>query len=421
MLKVQPQSPKQLFRPHVLMLTQRFPYPPNRGDRIRSYHLLQYLANHFEMSLGCTTHEPIAAASMGHLRELVSDLFVCPIGRWTKYRRAAQSVARGASLTEGYFDSPALAKSIRTAHARRPFDAILVYCSSMFQYRKRSGLHQIPTVVDLVDVDSQKWEQLASQSAGLKRRIYQLETTRTGSVERAIATSAAAVALTSQQEAKLFEASVGGTPTTHGISNGVDTSYFRTAEMNQRQRDRPQGSPIQLVFTGVMDYQPNVEGMLWFCKHIWPLVIQHTRANLKIVGRRPTQAIRELGNIDGITVTGEVDDIRPYLAAADIAISPLLLARGIQNKVLEAMASGLPTVVTPQSAEGIEAHSDVHFQVAREAGEFADAIVSLAESPQSRQAMGAAARQLVAQHYSWPARLDKFRELIDHACSSGIK
>ena len=395
------------------MLTQRFPYPPDRGDRIRSYHLLQFLTNHFQMTLGCTTHDPITTEHLAHVRRMVNDLFVGTIGRWTKYRRAAQSVAAGSSITEGYFHSPALAKYIRDSHANLPYDAIFVFCSSMFQYRQWSGLHQVPAVVDLVDADSQKWSQLAADSSGLKRHVYRLETARTTHLERAIASSATAIALASNQEADLFSATVGGAAAAHGISNGVDTNYFRLPDTARS----PLNSPIRLAFTGVMDYQPNVEGMLWFCKHIWPLIIKHIPAKLRIVGRRPTQAIRQLGNTAGIEVVGEVPDVRPYLDAADISISPLLLARGIQNKVLEAMASGLPTVVTSQSAEGIEADSGVHFQVADSASEFANAIVSLAKSPEKRQTMGAAARQLVKQQYSWPARLDKFRELIDQACS----
>jgi polysaccharide biosynthesis protein PslH len=404
------------------MLTQRFPYPPDRGDRIRSYHLLQFLSNHFDVMLGCTTHEAIAPENTAHLRELASEVAVSPIGQWTKYRRAAQSVAAGASITEGYFHSPALTKSIRASHAKQPFDAILVYCSSMFQYRRRAGLSHIPAVVDLVDVDSQKWKQLATDSAGLKRRVYQLETSRTCRLEKHIASSAASVALTSPQEAQLFATTVGGSQIAHGISNGVDTQYFRVPEHRRAPHEAPLGTPrdatIQLVFTGVMDYQPNVEGMLWFCKHIWPLIIEQIPTHLKIVGRRPTPAIRELGKIAGIDVIGEVPDVRPYLDTADISISPLLLARGIQNKVLEAMASGLPTVVTPQSAEGIDAESGVQLQIARDASEFANAIVTLAKSPESRQVMGAAARERVEQQYSWPAKLAKFRELINDAMAS---
>ncbi|OYW12184.1 MAG: hypothetical protein B7Z55_18490, partial [Planctomycetales bacterium 12-60-4] len=285
--------------------------------------------------------------------------------------------------------------------------------SSMFQYRKLAGLENVPTVVDLVDVDSQKWKQLSRDSTGLKRQIYRLETNRTHRLEEKIASIADSIALTSSQEAGLFSASVGGSAPAIGISNGVDTNYFRINASRQTRRDQP----VQLVFTGVMDYPPNVEGMRWFCKDVWPLISKRLDVNLKIVGRRPTQAVRELGSLDGIEVVGEVPDVRPYLDAADIAISPLLLARGIQNKVLEAMASGLPAVVTPQSAEGIEADSDVHFAIASDATEFADAVVLLGRSLEMRQEMGVAARQLVAQKYSWHARLEKFLEIIEQACS----
>ena len=396
----------------VLILTQRFPYPPDRGDRIRSYNLLRFLANHFEVTVGCTTHEPVPAVNLAHLRELVSDVIVGPIGKWTKYRRAAQSVFAGASITEGYFHSPLLAKSIQKLHTRKPFDALLVYCSSMFQYRKRAGLENVPAVVDLVDVDSQKWKQLSVDSVGLKRQVYRLETNRTHRLEQTIASVADSITLTSVQEASLFSSSVGGHVTAFGISNGVDTTYFRVNDA----RFSKQQLPIQLVFTGVMDYPPNIEGMRWFCRDVWPLIIKRLDVNLKIVGRSPTQAVCKLGDIEGIEVVGEVPDVRPYLDAADIAISPLLLARGIQNKVLEAMASGLPAVVTPQSAEGIEADSGVHFEIAENAMEFANAVVLLGKSIQSRLDMGTTARKLVEQQYSWPAKLEKFRDLVDQAC-----
>jgi len=397
----------------VLMLTQRFPYPPDRGDRIRSYNLIRFLAEHFEVTLGCTTHEPVSTENLSHLRELVSDVMVGPVGKWEKYRRAALSVTAGSSITEGYFHSPSLVKSVRDLHAREPFEALLVFCSSMFQYRRLAGLQNVPAVVDLVDVDSQKWKQLSADSTGLMRLIYRLETNRTHRLEKSIASSADSIALTSSQEASLFSASVGGIAPAVGISNGVDTSYFR----NNVSRYARKSLTVELVFTGVMDYAPNVEGMRWFCREVWPLITTTLSAKLKIVGRHPTRSVLELGSIDGVEVVGEVSDVRPYLDAADMAISPLLLARGIQNKVLEAMASGLPAVVTPQSAEGIEAESGVHFAIASDAIEFADAVVLLGKSMEMRREMGAAARKLVAQKYSWHARLEKFLELIDQACS----
>lgn len=400
-------------RPRVLMLTHRFPFPPDRGDRIRAYHVLKFLMEHFDLTLACTTHEPIAAGDLAHLRELVSGLLVAPIGKWTKYRRAAQSVATGASLTEGYFRSPSLARSIRTLHTQTPFDALLVYCSSMYQYRTLAGLRNVPTIVDLVDVDSQKWRQLASGTLGLRSKIYRLETQRVCQLEKSIATTAYSVALTSPQEVQLFSSTVGEQIVAHGISNGVDTNYFCA----QNSAQLCEQLPINLIFTGVMDYPPNIQGMVWFCRDIWPQIVSSLPARLKIVGRRPSASVRELANLDGVEVVGEVPDVRPYLAAADIAISPLMLARGIQNKVLEAMASGLATVVTPQSAEGIDAESGVHFQIAATAHEFAMAVIALARSRTTRLSMGLAARELIERSYGWPQRVAKFRELLDEACS----
>jgi polysaccharide biosynthesis protein PslH len=406
-------SPTDIRKRRVLVLTQRFPYPPDRGDRIRSYNLIKFLADYYDITVGCTTHEPVAGECLDHLRSLVSNVMVGTIGKWQKYRQAAFSVASGASVTEGYFYSPPLAASLRKLHLQSPFDAVLIYCSSMFQYRQRGGLQAVPAVVDLVDVDSQKWKQLSNDTSGPMRSVYRLETQRTQRLERTIASTARSVALTSHQEADLFCRTVGNGATAFGISNGVDTSYFRTNASRQiRQSDT-----IELIFTGVMDYPPNVEGMCWFCRDVWPLITQRLRARLKIVGRRPTQAVQELGRIAGIEVVGEVPDVRPYLDAADIAISPLHLARGIQNKVLEAMASGLPVVVTPPSAEGIDAENGVHLQIADSAAEFANAVVKFGLSRDLRGTVGAAARELVEDQYSWPAKLNMFRDLIEQACS----
>jgi polysaccharide biosynthesis protein PslH len=350
---------------------------------------------------------------MDHLRSLVSDVMVGSIGKWQKYRQAAYSVVSGASITEGYFYSQSLAASIRKLHLQKSFDALLIYCSSMFQYRRRAGLQAVPAIVDLVDVDSQKWKQLSKDAHGPMRSVYRLETQRTLRLEQRIATTAQSIALTSPQEADLFCRSTGNGATAFGISNGVDTNYFR---INASRQTR-QSNTIKLIFTGVMDYPPNVEGMRWFCKEVWPLISKRLKASLKIVGRRPTQAVQDLGSIAGIEVVGEVPDVRPYLDAADIAISPLHLARGIQNKVLEAMASGLPVVVTSPSAEGIEAENGVHLRVADSATDFANSVVRFGLSSDLRVTVGAAARELVENHYSWPAKLNMFRDLIEQACS----
>lgn len=395
------------------MLAHRFPYPPNRGDRIRTYHLLKFVSQHFDVSLACPTHEPIKPEDYSHVDLMVSKLFVAEIGRITKYRRAALSAATGASLSEGFFSSPRLSKTIRAWNAAQPFDALLVVCSSMYRYRKLAKLCHVPTVVDLVDVDSQKWRQLAEESIGVMGHVYHLENKRTLRIEREIAQGADAIALTSTQEAELFRQCCGTEVAAHGIGNGVDTNYFRT----NSERALRSSESLKIVFTGVMDYQPNVDGMVWFCREVWPQITSQISAALQIVGRNPTSAVIALGAIENVEVVGEVPDVRPYLDAADISISPLLLARGIQNKVLEALASGLATVVTPQSAEGIAAVSGIHLQIAADAEEFAESVVALARNQTARLQMGSLGRQFVEQNHSWDAQLAQFKQLLDHACS----
>ncbi len=346
-------------RKRVLILTQRFPHPPDRGDRIRSYNLIKFLSSRFDITVGCTSHEPIAKENLETLKQVATEVIVGRISKLQRVLQAVRSVLFGASITEGYFYSPILSKDVRRLHEQRPFDALLIYCSSMFQYR-RAGLEAIPTVVDLVDVDSEKWRQLSADASGPMRWVYRLETARTRKLEKKIALTAHSIALTSCQEAELFRRSAGKSTKAVGISNGVDTTYFRA----NRRSTPQQGEKTELVFTGVMDYLPNVEGVRWFCKEVLPLIKQRLPVSFKIVGRNPTQAVQDLNRIEGVEVVGEVPDVRPYLDAADIAVAPLHLARGIQNKVLEAMASGLPAVVTPQSAEGIAATSGVHLRIA---------------------------------------------------------
>ena len=399
----------------ILMLTQRFPFPPDRGDRIRAYHLLKFLAKYYRVCLASTTHEQIPESNATKVREFASEVLVDHIGKWSKYSKAARYLATGQSISAGYFHSSKLVEAIKQSHASEPFDAVLVYCSSMFQYRRLAGLDQLPTVVDLVDVDSQKWKQLAAESKSLMRFVYGIESKRTRSLEREIASKVHSIALTSEEEAKLFHEAIAPKSAVFGISNGVDTTYFESREPKQPASS---SSPLQVVFTGVMDYQPNVEGMLWFCNEVWPKITSQISATLKIVGRNPTPAVSHLSKTEGVEVVGEVPDIRPYLYEADIAVSPLQLARGIQNKVLEAMACSLPVVLTSQCAEGIDAESGEHFQIADDANGFAHSVISLAKCQQRRQQLGRSARFLVEQEYSWPARLAGFRDLIEKACTN---
>ena len=399
-------------RQKILFLAHRFPYPPNRGDRIRSYNLLRVLADHFDISLGCTSDEPITEEQISHVKQFCSQVFVYELGKWNRRIRGGTALLGSKSLTEAMFHSPQLHQQIHSWQQADKFDQIVVFCSSMYPYVDNEAFGNTPTIVDLVDVDSEKWSQLATERSFPMSWIYGREARAVRKLESKIGDSSKLVTLVSESEAQLYRDLIKPSCPVSGISNGVDTEYFQPGPSSAKA---PTNNTVHLVFTGVLDYTPNVEGMIWFCKEVMPRLRDHGDFQLKVVGRRPTASIQELSQIDGVEIVGEVPDVRPYLHAADIAISPLKLARGIQNKVLEAMACGLPTVISPQSAEGIDAIPGREFWIAEDDEQWIKVLADLSNDQNQSFNTGKLARDLVVNHYSWSAKLVAFIDEINHA------
>ncbi len=292
-------------------------------------------------------------------------------------------------------------------------DAVLTYCSSMGPYL--TALHRRPPkiVLDLVDLDSQKWRDYAQASGGFKRWLYRLEARRVHQLEQRLAQASDHVVLVSEQEATLFQHHHHG-HTAAALCNGVDTEYFTPSAVAADQVVAHRLGEPQCVFVGVLNYQPNSEGMIWFCRNVWPQIRKRwPAAHVDIVGRSPTPEVLALGLIPGVRVVGPVADVRPYLLAADVAIAPLRIARGVQNKVLEALASARPVIASPQAATGIEPSPGL--LVADAAEHWLEALQTLTTSDQHRQRLGQAARQHVQQHFSWEAKLQPLSQLLDVA------
>lgn len=403
--------PQEVFvnRKRILFLTHRFPYPPNRGDRIRSYNLLKVLAGEFDVSLGCTTDEPISQEQVKHIKQFCSQVHVADLGKWSRRIRGGVALLGRKSITECMFYAPTLQQQIQWWQQQKPFDQILVFCSSMYPYITSEAFRDTPKIVDLVDVDSEKWTQLATERSIPMSWIYGREASAVRKLETEIGHSAEIVTLVSDTEAQLYRDLIHPTSPTVGVSNGVDTEYFHPTDTSPKSSN---DNSTRLVFTGVLDYTPNVEGMVWFCKEIIPMLRKHGNFQLKVVGRRPIASIHALNQIEGVEIVGEVPDVRPYLNEADIAISPLKLARGIQNKVLEAMASGLPTVISPQSAEGIAASSGEEFWIAEDERDWIETLTNLSACDTTRLETGQAARALVERTYSWNAKLAPLADVI---------
>jgi sugar transferase (PEP-CTERM/EpsH1 system associated) len=253
--------------------------------------------------------------------------------------------------------------------------------------------------MDLIDVDSRKWEQYAEKSPAWSAWLYRREARCLGAYERRIAESFDRVLVVSEQERELFPGDQRGALL--AVPNGVDLEYF-TPDYQSRA-DMP---PMSIVFTGVMDYWPNVEGVRWFVEHIFPRIRSAVpNAHLYIVGSRPGNAVRRLGTTAGITVTGHVDDVRDFIAGARVCVAPLRIARGVQNKVLEAMAMGKAVISTPYAFEGLAAVLGQDLEVAGDEERFAAVAVDLLKDSARAQMLGRNARHCVEQGYSWAASL----------------
>lgn len=389
-------------RRHLLFLVHRIPYPPDKGDRIRSYHLLANLARLGEVDLAFLTDGPIAMedrAALDRLCRRVAAVHVSRRGRWV---RAAASLARGRSLTEGLFESPTLRATIERWLSETKYDTIVSFSSGVLPYLLGRGLES-RLIVELVDVDSQKWFDYAGRAAGPKAALFRLEGRRVRALELAAGT-ARAVVLATEVEAVLYRR-LCPAARVESIPNGVDLDYFRPLPAVEDSGC--------CVFVGQLDYRANVLGLEWFCRAVWPAIRRRLpAARFQIVGRNPVGVVQRLGLVSGVEVVGTVPDVRPYLAAARVVVVPLPVARGVQNKVLEAMAMGRALVVSPPALDGLGAVPGRDVLAAGAPDEWEQQTVALWDDPQRRDELGRGARHYVERNHRWESSLERFNSLV---------
>jgi sugar transferase (PEP-CTERM/EpsH1 system associated) len=388
----------------VLVLTQRLPYEPNRGDRIRTYYTLRHIAGRYDVEVVSLVHNAEEASHVHALYALGIHPSVARIPRLANLIRGAVALPGSQPLTHVLLWSPQVVPALLEMVSNRPPDVVLAYCSSMARFAMEPPLAGRPFVVDMIDVDSAKWQALAESSSRPKKWIYAREHRTLSAFEIRVARSAAATLVVNERERDLLDRLAPGAPI-HVVQNGVDVDWFR-----------PQGPPVSApvaVFCGVMDYGPNEAAAIWVTRDVWPRVLsEHRNAHLMLVGANPTAAVRALAGAS-VTVTGSVPDVRPYLWSAALGLAPLHLARGIQNKVLEAVAAGLPTVVTHAVAEGLPNEVLSACLVADSPEMFARGISRLfAMRPEERRAM---AGNAPLASLSWAARLAPVPSILEQA------
>ena len=403
-------EPADRHLPRVLLITHRTPYPPDKGDRIRSYHVLRYLSRRARVDLATLSDEPVDHETQQALCELAGTVEIVPIEPRRRWVQATASLIRGRSATQGLFASRELRRRLQRMTARNHYDLVIVVCSGMVQFLDGLELGKAKILVDLIDVDSEKWFDYAASASGWRRRAYGLEGRRVRRLEVLLAGKCDRIAVVSSAERECLLAFH---PTAHvtAIPNGVDFDFFRPD-------DASICAPNSCVFVGALDYKPNVDGIQWFCDAVWPEVVRvRPNASFTIVGRRPVEAVRQLDGRPGVSVVANVADVRPYLWSAAVTVAPLRIARGVQNKVLEAMASGKPVLVSPEALTGLAARDDEEVRVARSAEQWQTSLQQLFDDDALRRRLGMAARRYVTRQHHWDECLHPIANLLTNGAA----
>jgi len=393
----------------IVYLTHRLPYAANRGDRIRGHHVLRHLARGHEVDLVSLVHDREEESHVQDLAGLAHSVTVARVRRPRQATRAAHALLTGRTLTHALLDAADFHDRLRELVARRPPDAVLALCTGMARFALEPPLARLPFVLDMVDVDSQKWATLGASTRGPRGWIYRREAALLGRFERIASNAADSTLVVNERERQSLTA-LGVTARVDVVPNGVDLAHFRPSAAP--------GAQPRVVFCGVMNYEPNEAAALWLARDVWPRVTR-TRADarLTLLGANPTRRVLQLADDDpSIEVTGSVADVRPFLWRSAVSVAPLFVARGVQNKVLEAVAAGLPTVVSKAVFEGLPAEVAPACVQAGAAAEWAAEITRLLASPpdQRRAVAGLATLEALA----WPRRLDVLEDILHTAAST---
>ncbi|MHB8939415.1 MAG: TIGR03087 family PEP-CTERM/XrtA system glycosyltransferase [Thiobacillus sp.] len=391
----------------LLFLAHRIPFPPNKGDKIRSFNLLRHLSARYAIHLGAFVDDPDDWQYRDALKPYCASIKLLPLNPRRAKLASLVGLLSGEALTLPYYRNRELARWAHELAASGAVTRGLAFSSAMAQFMP-AGLAR--RVLDMVDVDSDKWTQYAPTQRWPLSWLYAREGRKLAAWEARVAQDFDATLLVSHAEAALLQQRAPDAQHRIGaFENGVDADYFTPA------RDYPDPYPpgVQgVVFTGAMDYWPNVDAVSWFAERIFPAVRALVPgAQFTIVGSHPSDAVLELARQPGVVVTGSVPDVRPWLAHAACAVAPLRIARGVQNKVLEAMAMARPVVASAQAAEGIRAEAGRDFTLALGETEFAHAVVARLQTASS----AAPARDCILAHYDWARNLSTIDPLFEQA------
>ena len=394
----------------LLFLVHRIPYPPTKGDKIRSYHILKHLARSYRIHLGAFVDDPADWRYKARLEAMCASVCLLPLRPLQAKLRSLSGLAGNSALSLPYFRKQKMQRWIDSTLMQDDVRRLFVYSSPMAQYVTGKKYASLRRIVDFVDVDSDKWRQYAQRKSWPLSWLYRREGERLLGFESRVARTFDASIFVSAAEAGLFrQLAPEAAERVCFMDNGVNFTYFSP----EHEYENPyKGQSDVLVFTGAMDYWANIDAVRWFALEVFPQVRQSIpSARFVIVGSRPTRDVLQLASLPGVSVTGAVVDIRPYLAHASAAVAPLRIARGVQNKVLEAMAMAKPVLATPAAVEGVEYDNPVGLQVSDSGHQLAEMAIRLLQQDHLQPIR--ASREWVCQRYDWDINLGRMHELFE--------
>ncbi len=388
---------------NILYLCHRFPFPPKRGGKIRPFNMIRHLAQAgHRVHVGSLVRSQAEADEGKGIAPHCAGFDMALVTEGVQWARMVTRLPLSTPSSMGYFYSSALAGRVKQLLAQQRWDLIFVHCSSVAQYVQH--VQGTPKILDFGDMDSQKWLEYANYKPFPLSLGYRFEGHKMLAAEKRLARRFDLCTATTRAEWQTLN-DYGTGAATDWFPNGVDAQYFSPTD-GVYDADT-------ISFIGRMDYYPNQECMSRFCKQVWPLLKQR-RPSLKllIVGADPSPEMRALGSLPGVTVTGSVPDVRPFIRGSALMVAPLAIARGTQNKILEAMGMGVPVVTSSAAAGGVDAEAEQHFLVADSPADLAAAVLRIVENPAERARLAAAGRERMLSHHAWPRSMQRLDAII---------
>ena len=394
----------------LLFLTPRIPYPPNKGDKLRSWNIIKHLKQRYNVHLGCFVDNEDDWKHVPFIQSQCTSSHFARLDGPRKLFRAGKAILTGKPISTAYFEDKALIEWVhQTITATNP-DVAFFFSSEMADFVPLANEAGTQTIMDFVDMDSAKWQEYGEVRSWPQSWVYRREGKLVHELELRSVEEADHAVFVSAEEAQLFNATLApGVQPAGALPNGVDCDYFSPSQHHEtpfQPNDRP------IVFTGVMNYWPNIDSVCWFADEVLPTIRDAVpEACFYIVGMNPAPTVEELGKRSGIVVTGSVADVRPYVANSAFAVAPLRVARGVQNKVIEAMAMGKPVLATPQAAEGLGDMRPEELAVLSDAQGFARHAIALLKGDVNLPD-GRAARAKVETDFSWEGQLSRLDAIL---------